>query len=109
MKLTIIVIATSLVIAVVAFPSKNSEATDSDKMEQRMEIVFQESARGCSKEIGDKCSSNCDCCGAAVICGSVYVAGKEVNQCMDKSSDNGFLNGIGKGLNVIQNGFSFCF
>uniref|UniRef100_A0A4Q8K1V5 U100-Liphistoxin-Lth1c_1 n=1 Tax=Liphistius thaleban TaxID=1905330 RepID=A0A4Q8K1V5_9ARAC len=109
MKLSFVIIATSLVIAVVAFPSKDSTAIDDDKTEYRREILIQETARACSKQIGDKCTSNCDCCGTTVVCGSVYVAGKEVNQCMDKSSDNGILNGIGKGLNFIQNGFSFCF
>nr|ACD01229.1 HW18gL8 toxin-like precursor [Cyriopagopus schmidti] len=108
MKLSIIIIATSLVIAVVALPSKDSKATENDKTEQRMEIVVQETARACSKQIGDRCKSNCDCCGTTVSCGTIYVGGKEVNQCMDKSSDNAVLNGIGKGWNFVKNGFSFC-
>uniref|UniRef100_A0A4V2H8Y8 U97-Liphistoxin-Lsp1a_1 n=2 Tax=Liphistius TaxID=62150 RepID=A0A4V2H8Y8_9ARAC len=109
MNLSIIIIATSLLIVVVAFPSKDSTAIDNDKTEQRMEIVVQETSRACSKKIGDKCKRNCECCGKTVVCGTIYVEGKEVNKCMDKTSDNTILNGIGKGLNFIQNGFSFCF
>uniref|UniRef100_A0A4Q8K4S4 U100-Liphistoxin-Lth1g_1 n=1 Tax=Liphistius thaleban TaxID=1905330 RepID=A0A4Q8K4S4_9ARAC len=108
MKLGIIIIATSLVIAVVAFPSKDATAIDYDKAEYRMEITVQETPRGCSKKIGESCKSNCDCCGTTVVCGSVYKAGKEVFFCMDKSSNDAILNGIGKGWNFIKNGLSFC-
>nr|D2Y2H2.1 RecName: Full=Hainantoxin-XVIII-4; Short=HNTX-XVIII-4; Flags: Precursor [Haplopelma hainanum]ADB56865.1 HNTX-XVIII-4 precursor [Haplopelma hainanum] len=108
MKLSIIIIATSLVIAVVAFPSKDSKAIENDKTEQRMEIVVQETARACSKQIGDKCKRNCECYGKTVVCGTIYVGGKEVNQCMDKTSDSAILNGLGKGMNFIENTFSFC-
>nr|ABY77682.1 HWTX-XVIIIa2 precursor [Cyriopagopus schmidti] len=77
MKLSLIIIATSLVIAVVAFPSKDSAATDFDKteslenVEERVETALDERPRACSKNPGESCTNNCECCGATVVCASV--------------------------------------
>uniref|UniRef100_A0A4Q8K630 U18-Hexatoxin-Hf1a_1 n=1 Tax=Hadronyche formidabilis TaxID=426499 RepID=A0A4Q8K630_HADFO len=68
--------------------------------------LTQKRATSCSKKLGESCAYHCECCGATVSCSTVYVGGKETNFCSDKTSNNGALNTIGKGMNAISNGFS---
>nr|P0C2V2.1 RecName: Full=U15-hexatoxin-Mg1b; Short=U15-HXTX-Mg1b; AltName: Full=Neurotoxin magi-16 [Macrothele gigas] len=60
----------------------------------------------CSKQLGEKCKCNKQCCGATVVCGTIWVGGKEVNKCMSKTSNNWFLNKLGEGMNAVANAFS---
>uniref|UniRef100_A0A4Q8K1T3 U100-Liphistoxin-Lth1a_1 n=1 Tax=Liphistius thaleban TaxID=1905330 RepID=A0A4Q8K1T3_9ARAC len=115
MKLSFIIIATSLVIAVVAFPSKDSTAIDFDKtellenVEERVETALDERPRACSKQIGQSCTNNCECCGATVVCASVHVQGQgEKKSCKSKTSNNGILDLIGQAANAVENAASMC-
>nr|P0C2V1.1 RecName: Full=U15-hexatoxin-Mg1a; Short=U15-HXTX-Mg1a; AltName: Full=Neurotoxin magi-15 [Macrothele gigas] len=61
----------------------------------------------CSKQLGESCKCNKQCCGATVICGTIYVGGKEENLCIEKTSNNAILNFFGKIAHVVENGLSF--
>nr|B1P1I4.1 RecName: Full=U31-theraphotoxin-Cg1b; Short=U31-TRTX-Cg1b; AltName: Full=Jingzhaotoxin-65; Short=JZTX-65; Flags: Precursor [Chilobrachys guangxiensis]ABY71734.1 cystine knot toxin [Chilobrachys guangxiensis] len=114
MKLCVIIIA-SLMVASVSGRLRKIKGTELDKkmllekLGHGMDIRFEETPRECSKKAGEKCESNCDCCGYSTLCGYI-TEGKEVKyQCMSKTSNNEILNTIGLGMNAIENMFSFCF
>uniref|UniRef100_A0A4Q8K4W1 U17-Hexatoxin-Hc1g_1 n=1 Tax=Hadronyche cerberea TaxID=1107879 RepID=A0A4Q8K4W1_HADCE len=107
------VVITVLVAVAVALPSKTKEqiVAEGDQLVedlvQYQEAAFvQKRAEQCSKQKGENCQYHCECCGSAVTCNTIYVGEKEEYICNDKTSDNDVLNTVGKGGNVIVNGFS---
>nr|W4VS46.1 RecName: Full=Toxin ICK-10; Flags: Precursor [Trittame loki] len=54
----------------------------------------------CSKQLGEKCDLNCECCGASAVCEDYnYI-------CKEKVSDNPVLDWFGQGLNAMGNAIS---
>uniref|UniRef100_A0A4Q8KA16 U14-Hexatoxin-Hf1d_3 n=1 Tax=Hadronyche formidabilis TaxID=426499 RepID=A0A4Q8KA16_HADFO len=107
------VVITVLVAVAVALPAKTEEqiaAEGNQLVEDLVQVcrnkAYPKRATSCSKKLGESCAYHCECCGATVSCSTVYVGGKETNFCSDKTSNNGALNTIGKGMNAISNGFS---
>nr|BAN13533.1 GTx5-1 [Grammostola rosea] len=103
MKLIFGIIAVCLVIAAVALPSRNLRG-DFDPTEKKEA----ETARTCTRQIGQNCTDNCDCCGSAVICGYITVGSNIEYLCMNKTSNNWFLNQVGYVWNAMKNAASMC-
>nr|W4VRV2.1 RecName: Full=Toxin ICK-11; Flags: Precursor [Trittame loki] len=54
----------------------------------------------CSKQLGESCYLNCECCGAAAVCEDYkYI-------CKEKVSDNSVLNALGQAWNAVGNSIS---
>uniref|UniRef100_A0A1D0C015 U3-hexatoxin-Hi1a_1 n=2 Tax=Hadronyche infensa TaxID=153481 RepID=A0A1D0C015_HADIN len=107
------VVITVLVAVAAALPAKTEEQIAAEENQLVEDLVqyagtrlTQKRATRCSKKLGEKCNYHCECCGATVACSTVYVGGKETNFCSDKTSNNGALNTVGQGLNVVSNGLS---
>nr|ADF28499.1 putative mature sequence toxin-like ACSKQ [Pelinobius muticus] len=109
MKLSSVIIIAIFVVVVVGLPSRKT-ASETSKLLEKLgvsrEAIPQEMARACSKQIGEKCEHDCQCCGATVVCGTIYVGGNAVEQCMSKTSNNAVLNTMGHGMNAVQNAFT---
>ncbi|WP_217492889.1 hypothetical protein, partial [Pseudoalteromonas sp. BMB] len=80
MQLRNVLIIAVLVVGVISSPSKdrNEIAAVSDEfLEELQQRGEAETPTRCSRQLGDRCIANCQCCGADVFCGSYYVGGKE--------------------------------
>uniref|UniRef100_A0A1D0C013 U3-hexatoxin-Hib n=1 Tax=Hadronyche infensa TaxID=153481 RepID=A0A1D0C013_HADIN len=106
-------VITVLIAVAVALPSKTREEIVAEgnqlveDLEQYEEAApVEQRATRCSKQMGQICKYNCECCGVTVVCATYYVGGTAVSRCGDKTSNNAVLNTIGKGMNFVANGFS---
>nr|W4VSB9.1 RecName: Full=Toxin ICK-9; Flags: Precursor [Trittame loki] len=111
MKLYSLVIIATLAAAAFAATSEEISAAVSEiisQHQQDLERYAKIVERGeepkkyirCSKQLGEKCDLNCECCGAAAYCEDiVYI-------CKEKISDNSILNAFGQAMTAMGNAVS---